>query len=340
MAKQKKAVTIIEVARQAGVSISTVSRVLNNPGIVRADTRDRVQAVISELNFIPDSMARGLGSKSMRTVAIIVPNIVNSSMAEIVRGAMSVFREHDVDTMLFNSEEDPDMERRHYEYLAANMIHGVIFITSCGADVDFPRIAGSMPVVLVDREERYPRVDSFLPNDAQGIAALYNHLKEQGHTRIAMIPGKESTRGAQRRLAAFREMLRADGVESADELVEFCPWSMEGGREAFRRLRERNPRFTALICGSDGLALGAMGLAYELGLRIPEDLAITGFDNAPEGAYMSPSLTTLDFPNFRMGCDAARAVMRRYEDMNRPAEYASYPLHLKVRSSSTGSRRG
>ena len=341
MPKQKRSVTITEVANLAGVSISTVSRVLNKPHIVRADTRERVQQAIEEMNFIPDPMARGLGSRNIRTVAVVVPNIINSSMAEIVRGATETLREHHADTLLFNSNEDPEVELRHYQYLTENMIHGVIFITHCGADVDFGRIAGSMPVVLVDREETHPQVDTFIVDDHQAVDIQYLYLKGLGHEHIGMVAGNRMTMGAQRRVRHFRRVLEEDGrTLDEDRMITYCPWTMEGGRDAFLELTEKMPEVTAMICNNDLLALGVLGAAYERGVRVPEDISVIGADNCTESAYLAPTLTTLNYPSYEIGRRSANAVIERFGDMHRRGGLVRLPLQLLERKSCGAPRTG
>ncbi len=332
--KQKRQVNIRDVARQAGVSPSTVSRVMNNPTIVRAEKRDLVLRAIRELGFIPDPTARTLGARSMRTVAIVVPNIINSCMAQIVRGAMDVFRAHHMDVLLLNSDEDPEMESRHYQYLTESIVHGVVFITNCGADVDFGRIAGRMPVVLVDREESHELVDTFIVDDRQGVRTLYRHLWEQGHRKIGLLSGNLQTPSARRRRDAFREMVGESGQQWQESAVESSPWTMEGGRDAFGRLLDRRNDLSALICCSDILAMGALGESYRRGIRVPDDLAITGFDDFPEGRHTVPELTTLAYPHEDIGRRSAMAVIRRFSDMDRPGRFELLPLALQVRGSS------
>jgi len=331
--KKNRNITIKDVARLADVSISTVSRVLNNPDMVQSEKRERVERAIEELNFIPNPMARNLIHGDLRTVAVIVTNIMHDGIGKIVEGISSVFQDQDIDMLLFSSEDNPRMERKHYQYLTKNLVDGVIFVSGCGAFVNFDRIVKVMPVVLVDREERYPTVDTINVDERQGMETLYGHLLDQGHKRIGLLAGDIRTKGGMRRIEAFKSLVEAQGKIYDRNDVEYSLWSYAGGRDSFERLLQRKPDLTAIICASDVLAIGAMGKANDLGYAIPDDLALTGFDNFPIGEHLSPSMTTLSFPHQCMGEMAAQAILDRYARPDKPGTYQKLPLHLIARSS-------
>lgn len=333
--EQRGTVTIKTVAKLAGVSISTVSRVLNNPESVTEDKRLRVNRAIEELRYVPNPVARALGSRKVGSIAIVVPTILNPLMNEAMRGIIEVLDEGCYDAIVFDSNEDFTREQTFYELLPHKMVEGAIFLASAGRELDFDALAEKMPVALISRPETPTKVDTFVSDERHGMRLLTEHLAALGHKEIGHIGGAFGNSSAMLRFDYFRDALDHMRLPWHPEYNTFCDWSIHGGYEAMLRLVKRTHRPSAIICSTDLIALGAMAGARELGIRIPEELSVTGFDNAPSSPFIYPSLTTLKYPNYRLGRLAARAVLRRLRLKDRRIIRKVIPLELIQRNSTT-----
>jgi DNA-binding LacI/PurR family transcriptional regulator len=307
----KASVTITTVAKKAGVSISTVSRVLNNPDSVTLDKRQRVLESIEELQYVPNPVARALGSRKVGSIALVVPTILNPFMSEVMRGVIEVLDEDQYDALVFDANEQFDREKVFFEVLPQKMIDGAIFIGACGKELDFDALAEKMPVALIARSESPENVDSFIADEKQGMLRLVEHLYQLGHRDIGHIGGAFGTSDAMRRFTFFKEALSELDLHWSSEFSVFSDWYMKGGHDAMIKLLRKPERPTAIICATDLIALGALGAAHREGVKVPDQISVTGFDNAPSSPFLVPPLTTLKYPNYRLGRLAARAVLRR-----------------------------
>lgn len=331
----KGSITIKTVARQSGVSISTVSRVLNNPDSVTHDKRARVLRAIEELKYVPNPVARALGSRKVGSIAIVVPTILNPFMSEVMTGIIEVLDEDSYDALVFDSNEQYDRERAFKEVLPHKMIDGAIFIGAAGRELDFDALAEKMPVALIARSEQPEAADCFVADEKQGMLRMVEHLHQLGHREIGHIGGSFGSTDGMRRFGFFKDALAELGLEWNPEYDAFTDWYIKGGHDALVKLIAKPRRPTAIICATDLIALGALGAAHEAGIAVPGELSITGFDNAPSSPYLVPALTTLKYPNYRLGRLAARAVLRRLHTGNVKSLRKVIPLELIERASTT-----
>ena len=328
----KKKVTIKDVAREAGVSISTVSRVLNEMDIVKPEKEELVRAAIEKLNYRPDPAARSLGQARMTSVAVMVPNINNSCIAEMVHGVFDVLKENDISIVLFDSRESKEIEKRNIEYIQEKSFDGLIFITGCDQNkINFARVAEEMPVALIDISNRHKSIDNLVINNKQGMSLVFDYLWQKGHRRIALLAGQKPTFGSQRRLDAYKDELKKHEVEFDEELVVYSEWSRKGGKKAFEKLLGKD--VTAVMCSSDFLAIGALSAAWENGIRVPQDISIVGYDNFHESEFTIPPLTSLSFPGYRMGKRAGQLLLDRFQRADKKDEFLEFSMKLVERQS-------
>jgi DNA-binding LacI/PurR family transcriptional regulator len=332
----KEATTIKDVAKKACVSISTVSRVLNTPESVREDKRKRVLKAIEELNYVPNPIARALGSNKIGTVAVVVPNIINNCAAEMVRGALEELEKHGFDLMLFTSNEDATREKNYLQQLKNKMVDGAIFIAGCTQELEYKELSSIMPIALIDRYENTTYVDVFTVDEQLGMNRLIEHLTELGHKDIGLLTGDIRTPAATSRIKKFKQTLNFYGLRLNKEFLVSSQWTMQGGYNAFMKLMTRKQTPTAVVASSDIVALGALSAAHEMKIRIPEDVSIVGFDNFPESRFSIPTLTTLKYPNYRLGQLAAKSILNRLNKSYSSGQRKILPLELLIRGS-TGS---
>ncbi len=330
---RSKPVTIKTVAERAGVSIATVSRVLNNPESVTEGKRARVAEIIDELQYVPNPIARALGNNRVETIAIVIPNITNPCLSVIVYGIMDELENAGYSALIYDTQEDADKTDRFIRNLPRKLISGVIIMTECGRSEPMREVARVTPMAVIDCPECDVPVDNFASDDAGGMLRLVQYLVDAGHTDIGLLAGDFTTASGPRRVRTFIDALETESVPYTKENVVTCGWSMSGGHAAFTKLMQRESPPSAVIAASDVIAIGALGAAHALGLRVPEDVSVAGFDNAPNGAFSVPPLTTLKYPGAGLGRMAARSVLRQLEDGVKPPVRKVLPLELLERKS-------
>jgi LacI family transcriptional regulator len=295
-----------DVARRAGVSPATVSRVLNGTGRVTSDRAERVRAAAAALGYQPYGPAQALRQRRTRVWAAIVADVENPFFTSLVRGIEDVAQERGYRLVLCNSDEDLGKEAGYVEIAIAERMAGVVIaVTSTTDSVLAPLAQHGIPVVAVDRRPTDASIDSVLIDNRQGAAAATEHLLARGSRRIACVTGPARVSTATERLAGYEDALRRHGRPVVRSLVRRADFRQEGGHRAARSLLALpDPPDGLLVC-NNLMTLGALHAIREAGLRVPEDIALVGFDEAPWAALTSPPLSVVEQPAYEMGRAAA-----------------------------------
>jgi LacI family transcriptional regulator len=324
---------IKDVAREAGVSITTVSRVLNNPDRVKRATRIKVQETIEKMNYRPDPIAQALVGQRGKYVAIMVPNLRNLAMISIIQGAMEELHVLGYEVLMYDFNSDARMEKQMIDMLLGKAIAGVIFFPSLATDEDLEKINNSIPLVVLERGTEDSEFDRVVVDEETGLRLLVKHLEGFGHKNIGMITGKAGTSIAERRKNCFRKVMSQQGFEINERWIIDTDWSMKGGADAFFELLSKDKDITGVICASDVIAQGVLGAAYQIGMNVPSDISVVGFDNIIEGELSVPPLTTLSYPTFQMGSIAARRLMEKISRRDSTPQSRVLPLSIVSRQS-------
>ncbi|WP_092599151.1 LacI family DNA-binding transcriptional regulator [Actinopolyspora xinjiangensis] len=329
-------VSIKDVAHRAGVSIGTVSNALNRPDRVSADTRSRVRAVIDELGYVRSESARQLRSGDSRMVALLVLDIGNPFFVALSRGAERAAREHELGVMMCHSAQDPDAESLYLSMFAEQRVRGVLVTPAdtTGSNLLAFRRHG-IPYVFVDRVVDSDDACSVSVDDVAGGELAMRHLVEAGHERVAYISGPSHLAQCTDRLVGARRAVAATGLPpEALTVLETTRLDVASGRDAGARLLGLRPRPTAVFCANDLLALGLLQAMFDAGVRVPEDLALVGYDDIEFAEAAAVPLTSVRQPAERMGATAAELLLRETEG-GREHEHESviYPPELIVRRS-------
>ncbi len=329
---------ILDVALKAGVSIATVSRVVNkSEHKVNPVTQEKVEAAIRELDYRPNALAKGLLMKKTMTIGIIIPDISNPYYAEIVRGIQDTADQAGYAVLIHNTDGKQERIIRHIYILREKSVDGVIF---CGGIINGYETLSILKelkerVVVVGRHEvDFPAV---MVDNMGGATQAVEHLIDIGHRLIGCIGGPEGSPTAVDRLTGYRNALAQNGIALDERLVKRGTWSPESGYLLARELLAGPERPTAVFSANDQMAFGVIKAAREMGLNVPKDLAVVGFDNVPPGSYFDPPLTTVEIPMYDIGV----ATMRMLIDLlsGEPFEKLRlFKTKLLVRGSTTGTR--
>jgi len=316
----KKAPTMRDVAERVGVSIQTVSAVINDkPGITN-ETRARVLAAITELGYRPYFIARSLRTGQTCTLALIVPDIANPFCATLASVAEDYAHRFGYNLTVHNTHNDLQRERKHLESLAQRWTDGVLFLAAEDSISGLEILsAAGIPAVAVDHiPENYDGPAVTIDNVKAGRIAA-EHLLELGHTRIAHITGPLRLSLGRERLAGFRQAIEKHGLEPYGVSSGKDDWRCASGYEAMRRLLVRRPVPTAVFAANDRMAIGAMSAIFEAGLRIPDDISIVGLDNIEVAAFQTPPLTTVS-QSFAEIATRALQILLKLIEKDEPAQ--------------------
>lgn len=325
-----------DVARRAGVSVSTVSRVLTGSPLVNAETRERVQAAMDALEYRPNRVARRLRGDSGQAslIGLIVPDIQNPFFAEVARGVEGVAQAHGYMVFVGNSDEDGAVERRYLELMRAERVDGVILPASSDIAATVTEMARrGLPVVCVDRRLPRAALDTVIADNVEGAYQAVSHLIAVGHRRIGFIGGRPQLSTTQERLEGYRRALAEHGLPHDEALVRAGDSRQAGGRAMAAALLAGPERPTALLVGNNLMTLGALETIHALGLRIPDDVAIVGYDDMPWALAFNPPLTAVRQPGQELGRRAAELLIARIADPSRSTTLVTLQPELVVRQS-------
>lgn len=316
-----------DVAKAAGVSRQTVSRVINDRGEISPDTRQRVLEVIQHLGYYPNRAARGLVIQRTNTMGLVIPDITNPFFSEVARGVQDLARAKDHNVIMSSTDEKPAETLQTLRSLAAQAVDGIIIFPHPLSNDDLKSFADSFhPIVTINLPFEHPNVSGLMVNNYHGAVVAMNYLIEQGHTAIAMLAGNSASPEKIRRIRGYYDALAAHGLAvRMDWVIPLSP-SMVEGRQATHQLLTTHPQITAIFAYNDLLALGALRACHELGRRVPQDCAVVGFDNIQLASMVTPSLTTVHYDKYDVG---QKAVARLFEMMENPdGEYP--PIEVGV----------
>lgn len=303
-------ITMADVAREAGVSLMTVSRVINNKSQVSAATRQRVLSIVEQLGYRPSGIARGLATRRTGALGLVVPDVANPFFADVARGVEHQAYAEGYNVFLCNTAEDPEREIAVLQLLEEKRVDGVMLCSSRLEDEDLRALLGRHPaVVLVNRQLEGANAGTVLIDDEAGGQAATQHLLQSGHRAVGFLAGPPTSRSGRQRAQGYRAALQAAGLPYEPAWVRHCSPVVEGGQKAARELLSACPGLTALFCYNDLVAVGALQACADLGRQVPAELAIVGFDDILLSALVSPPLTTCRVPRRELGVQAMRSLL-------------------------------
>lgn len=328
-------VTIRQIAEKAGVSIGTVSHVINGTANVRENLRVRVLEAIHSLGYQPSQLARGLRRNQTSMLVMMIPDVTNPFFPAVIRGVEDVAFKTSYRVVLCNTDNDPHKETLYLNEMRSYRPAGWLVIPSVDSDMvgQFnPRIPGP-PAVCLDRQPQGWHGDVVLVANEAGAYSATKHLLRMGHRHLAVITGPLHLANAVERLNGFKRALKEAKIPLDADYVQEARFERNTGYSAAKRLLCMLPRPTAIFACNDLMALGVFLAARELGLRCPEDLSVVGFDNLDFAEFTAPALTTVHQPGYQLGTAAARLLMERIAGSSQPVQRLVLPTELQIRNS-------
>ena len=302
--------TIREVARKAGVSIATVSRVLNNVGPVDEQTRLTVRKVAQDLRYVPNPLGRGLSRQRTEAIGLVLPDLFGEFFSEVLRGVDQTAQLHH-HHLIVSSCHNSKTEIEAAVGMMRGRVDGLLIMSP---DIDPGTLRDNfpphLPVVLLNARVEGAGYDSLNIDNFGGAVAMVRHLLQHGHRRIAMIRGIERNLDASERLRGYRHALAAGGGETREEYELPGNFSEASGYDAVRGILALQPRPTAIFACNDTAAIGALSALREAGIQVPGEMALAGFDDIPVGTYLTPSLTTVHVGIHDVGILAVEMLLR------------------------------
>ncbi|MCT9821300.1 LacI family transcriptional regulator [Microbacterium sp. W1N] len=315
--------TIHDVARDAGVSVSTVSKAVNGRYGVASETVERVLASVQRLGYASSLIASSMRSSRTGVIGVLVADFEPFS-TEVLKGVSTALRGHAFDLLAYSGSQGPDAagwERRSLSRLSGTLIDGAIIVTPTVVNVPV-----DVPIVAVDPHTGPADLPTVEADSFGGALQAVRYLIELGHTRIAFVAGRSDLRSSIARDAGYRRALADAGIPFRPDMIAIGGYDTEAGREAARALLSHAGRPTAIFAANDMSALAVIDVARELGLRVPEDLSVIGFDDVPEASQATPALSTVRQPMKRIGAAAATMLLGL---LDAPGGDAA-PSHLRL----------
>lgn len=334
----KKHTTIKDIARELGISTSTVSRALSGSWDVKEETRDLVRKTAETMHYHPNPMAVGLITKKSRTIGLVVPELQNSFFSIIINGIQRILNEAGYQLLITQSDESAEIENRNLQLLKNNMVDGIIISTTANSEqnVDLYNelINDGVPLVFFNRVCTKVEAPKIVINDVKMSFWAAEHLIYSGYKRIAHLSGPDDLSLTKERKAGYMQALRKHNMPINPDMIVRAGIYRQDGEEAMKRMLDAGIRPDAVFAFNDPVAIGAMREIKRRGLRIPDDIAMVGFSESRSALIVEPNLTTIAQPLIEMGEIAAQFILRQANGESVGAPVIELDAKLNIRESS------
>jgi LacI family transcriptional regulator len=327
--------TAMDVAKRAGVSPITVSRVINNSGYISSATRNRVEKAIQEIGYVPNTLARSLRSKRTNTLALVVTDITNPYFTSMARGVEDVAGAANYTVIYCNTDESESKEEKYANILAQRQVDGVLLVPVRGNAKTIRFLeSNEISVVILDRRVSGVKTDSVRADSENGAYRLIKLLIGLGHERIAVITGPRKVSTAVDRVKGYRQALAEAGL-TENELVYFGSFTQQSGYDFTKQAMLQSPSPTAIFAANNFILLGVVRALRELKLNVPGDVSVVGFDDFPESMLVKPFFTAVLQPAYEMGRLATEMLLKRISGkLSAESQQIIFPTEIIERESS------
>ena len=308
------AATMKDIARRTGLGLATISSYFNG-GNVREKNRIKIEEAIEELHYEVNEVARGLKTYATRTIGVVIPELNNTFCAEIITGMEDILRNHGYATIVCDCRTDKKLEREAVEFLIRRRVDGIINMPVDEEGNHLKRVQKTgKPIVLIDRKIQGIDCDSVLVDNKKAAEDAVHYFIERGHRNIGIIGGPEEVFTAQERMAGYCKALESAGIPVRESLIWHGDYTIQGGVRGLEELVQNNPEMTAVFVTNYEMTMGAMIGVNELGIRIPEQLSMIGFDNLQFARACNPKLTIVSQPTDGIAKEVAKVMLDRLEN--------------------------
>lgn len=333
-----KSISIKDVARESNVSTATVSRVINNKGYVNSETKEIVLNVIKKLNYQPNELARNLSLNKTKLIGLILPDITNYFFSMIARGVEDQAHFSNYQVMLCNTDANMLTEFNYLQTLIRNKVSGIVIAGSVRGKQDneqFKNLLASnkIPILMIDRKVNDDSIDTVKVDNFQGAKMVTKHLLGLGHRTIALLNGPNYLDVSIDRELGYRCALKEADINVSEENILIGEFTYESGKKMASRLFENQNKPSAIFAANDLMAIGVINHLAEVGLKVPEDVAVVGFDDIWLSSIIDPPLTTVVQPAFNMGMYGAKQLINRIENPFIGNIEKVFELSLEIRKS-------
>ena len=331
-------VTINDVAKHAGVSPVTVSRVVNNSDYVSKSTRAKVEKAIDDLGYIPSFMARGLRINRTFTLGLVLPDITNVFWTTVARGVEDAAMRNNYSILVYNVDEDEHKQNRVIDIVLSQQVDGVMIAPHDGAIENLTKLQqNNIPTVILDRklDQEIPecRFDFVRGDSISGAKALTEHLISLGHTKIAMVSGNLRTSTAQDRVKGYKMALAEHGIAYDENRVRFGEYKVSAGEELIRDLLDSDVEFTSIFAANNAIGMGIVKELLHRNIRIPEEMPIVFYDDYSNASTYFPFFTVVKQEPYEIGKAAAEKLFERIDNNDLPGRTEISPSELIIRYS-------
>jgi LacI family transcriptional regulator len=343
MAMSDRPATLRDVATAAGVHPATASRALNPSTrlLVSEETARRVTEAAERLGYRPNPVARSLRTRRSHTIGVLIPDLNNPLFPPIVRGLEDRLSEHGYVALLGNTDGDERRERTIFDQMRARHVDGFVLATATlNSPVLAEAVEAEVPVVLMNRTSQGYPFSSVAVDNEQGVRAAVGHLAALGHTRIGHIAGPQEISTGVQRLRGFIDSMRGRDLEVGESQITYASaYTLDEGLRCGKELLERGAGLTAIVAANDMLAVGCYGAFDELDLRCPDDISVIGFNDMPFIDRLRPPLSTVRFPHYQLGTEAAKLLIERVDGGESPVKILYLAPELIARGSTRPPRQ-
>lgn len=299
-------VTIREIAKEAKVSLGTVSHVLNRTAVVSEEKKTAVLEAVEKLGYKPNQAARMLKNKNSKTIGLLIPDIGNPYYAELARGVEDMANRHDYTVLVCNNDRNPEKEERYLSTLANKQVDGVIIVKLANELGKLKKYFAPGQIVLIDsgklpEEEENSLIQTVNLDEREGTSLAMNYLYHNGHRNIAHIAGLLESNSSRERKWEFCHFMNGIGVADEQLLIENGKYSYYGGYQAMKTILERDHTITGVFAANDLMGMGAIQAIHDSGRKVPEDISVIGYDDIEPAEYCTPKLTTIRQPKYEVG---------------------------------------
>ncbi|RYM06951.1 catabolite control protein A [Sporolactobacillus sp. THM7-7] len=327
--------TIYDVAREAGVSMATVSRVVNGNPNVKPTTRKKVSEAIRRLGYRPNAVARGLASKKTTTVGVIIPDISNVFFSELARGIEDIANMYKYNIILCNSDQNKDKEIRLIQTLLGKQVDGIVFMGGKISDEHINEFKQSpVPVVLAATVDEKREIPSVNIDYEQAVFDVVSHLIQSGHQKIGLISGPfDVPINGKYRVSGYKKALADNGIAFDESLLVLGDYTYESGKEATAQYLDQEVTPTAIVVASDEMAIGAIHEIQDRGMKVPEDIEVISSENTRFVHMVRPTLSSIAEPTYDIGAVAMRLLTKLMNNEKVDSPTVILPHHIDYRKS-------